>query len=110
MLEIMRGTTPDITCNVNADLTGYTCYLDFGSPNNPRLRLNVASITTSSGSSTLVFHMSQEESLKLKAGETLVQVTAVDRQGTREVVARSHVIPVMVFNPISTEVVHDVPL
>lgn len=108
MLEIMRGTTPTITCNVDANLSGYTCYLEFGQPNTPNVRVENPTVTTSGSTSTVRFTMTQEETLKLKSGKNHVQLAAVNAVGSGEVVVMTHLVDVRVYDPIRPKVIHDV--
>lgn len=102
MLEIMRGTTPTVTCHIDADLRNYVCKLEFGQPNTPNITVEDPTISYSSGSSTLVFTMTKEQSLKLRAGKCKAQVMA-ERNGT---VVGTHLVDVRVWDPINPGVKH----
>lgn len=77
---ITRGTTPSITVTVPMDLTGYTCFLSIGrKPKAPYLTASNDQMTATYGeTSTLVFTLTQEQTLACKAGKALVQLRIID--------------------------------
>jgi len=77
---ITRGTTPSITVTVPMDLTGYTCYLSIGrKPKTPYLTADNSQMAAEYGeTSTLVFTLTQEQTLACKAGKALVQLRIID--------------------------------
>ena len=77
---ITRGTTPSITVTVPMDLTGYTCYLSIGKkPRAPYLTASNDQMTATYGeTSTLVFTLTQEQTLACKAGTAYVQLRLID--------------------------------
>jgi len=77
---VTRGTTPSITVTVPMDLTGYTCYLSIGKkPRAPYLTASNDQMTATYGeTSTLVFTLTQEQTLACKAGTAYVQLRLID--------------------------------
>lgn len=82
MATVIRGTTPTITCNVTddggqaIDLTGYTLFFSIGKPTRPQLTVTNDQMTISGG--TVAVTLTQEQTLALNAGETLMQLRMVD--------------------------------
>lgn len=77
---ITRGTTPSIPVTVPMDLTGYTCYLSIGrKPRAPYFTADNSQMTAIYGeTSTLVFTLTQEQTLACKAGTAYVQLRLID--------------------------------
>lgn len=77
---ITRGTTPSITVTVPMDLTGYTCILSIGKKQRtPYVTVDNAQMTATYGeTSTLVFTLTQKQTLACKAGTAYVQLRLID--------------------------------
>lgn len=77
---ITRGTTPSIPVTVPMDLTGYTCYLSIGKKaRSPYFTAdNSQMVATYGETSTLVFTLTQEQTLACKAGIAYVQLRLID--------------------------------
>ena len=76
-----RGTTPTYTLTVDADLTGWTCYVTLKGTGKV-LNLEGDRLSVEGGeTSTVVFSLTQKETLGFKAGKCEVQVRAI-RNGT----------------------------
>lgn len=88
LATVYRGTTPSVTCTVEMDLTDYSCYMAFGSKahkpyfvaDNEQMDFSV----DTSGEvpiSTLVYTLTQEQTLLCKAGKSYVQLRVI-KDGT----------------------------
>lgn len=100
MLEIMRGTTPTVTCKVDANLVGYTCYLEFGQPNTPKVEVRDPQISYASGVSTAIFQMTEEQTTSLLAGKIKVQLVAEKLVGGTNQVIMTYTVDVRVLDPV----------
>lgn len=100
MLEIMRGTTPTVTCNVDANLVGYDCYLEFGQPNTPKVEVRDPEITSSGSGSTAVFHMTEEQTTSLLAGKIKAQLVAEKTVSGVKQVLMTYMVEVRVLDPV----------
>lgn len=79
-IKIQRGSTEQITAEVEHDLTGYTCILSIGKKNAPVIKVDNSQMTmsVSEGVTTLVYTLSQEQTLRLKEGQTHIQLRAIN--------------------------------
>lgn len=77
---ITRGTTPSISVTVPMDLTGWTCYFSIGKKiHTPYLTADNSQMSASYGeTSTLVFTLTQEQTLSCKAGVAYVQLRLIN--------------------------------
>lgn len=78
---ITRGTTPSITVVVPMDLTGYSCYLSVGKrARHPWLTADNEQMEAECGeeSSTLVFTLTQEQTLACDPGKAYVQLRLIE--------------------------------
>jgi hypothetical protein len=83
-----RGTTPSITCEVEMDLTDWSCYLSVGpKENKPWFTADNSQMTIdvdASGEtpvSTLVFTLTQAQTLACKTSDAHIQLRAI-KDGT----------------------------
>ena len=84
MPTIYRGTTPTVTCTVEMDLTDYSCYLAIGAKagkpylvaDNEQMTLDVDT-SGETPVSTLVFTLTQEQTLSCKGGKCNVQLRVI---------------------------------
>ena len=82
--KITRGTTPEITCKVSKDLTGYTCELSIGkgakkpyfTASNDQMTVT-HSVEDGQQVTTLVFKLTQQQTLACKAGDAMVQLRII---------------------------------
>lgn len=101
MLEIMRGTTPTVTCHVDdAILVGYDCYLEFGQPNTPKVEVRDPEISADGSGSTAVFHMTEEQTTSLLAGKIKAQLVAEKEVGGVKQVLMTYTVDVRVLDPV----------
>jgi len=79
MASITRGTTPSPSFTVPLNLEGYTCQLSIGLIHQPWLTVDNAQMSATYGesSSTLVFTLTQKQTLRLKAGKAYVQLRLI---------------------------------
>lgn len=106
MLEIMRGTTPTVTCRVDANLVGYDCYLEFGQPNTPKVEVRDPQISYAEGVSTAVFTMTEEQTLSLLAGKIKAQLVAEKTVGGAKQVLMTYLVEVRVLDPVKPKKPH----
>lgn len=78
-----RGTTPTYTLTVDADLTGWTCYVTLKGMGKllnlegDRLTIEAAPSEGGQASTTIGFDLTQKETLAFKVGKCEVQVRAI---------------------------------
>lgn len=80
VVGITRGTTPSITVSVPMNLEGYTCYLSVGK------KLHAPYFTADNSqmsaiydeTSTLVFNLTQEQTLACKPGAAYIQLRFIE--------------------------------
>ena len=73
-----RGTTPAITLTVDADLTGWAVYVTLRNKcHSLTIENDRLTIEAEEGISTVVFALTQEETLALSVGSCEVQVRAI---------------------------------
>jgi len=77
---ITRGTTPSIPVTVPMNLEGYTCYLSIGKKvRAPYFTADNSQMTATYGeTSTLIFTLTQDQTLACKAGKALIQLRIID--------------------------------
>ena len=84
MATVYRGTTPTVICTVDMDLTDYSCYMAFGTKagkpyfvvDNTQMDFSVDT-SGETPVSTLEYTLTQEQTLKCKAGKTYVQLRVI---------------------------------
>lgn len=76
---ITRGTTPSIPVTVPMNLEGYTCYLSIGKKARaPYFTADNSQMTATYGeTSTLIFTLTQEQTLSCKTGPAYVQLRLI---------------------------------
>ena len=84
MGTVYRGTTPTVTCTVDMDLTDYSCYMAIGTKagkpwfvvDNTQMDFSVDT-SGETPVSTLAYTLTQEQTLKCKAGASYVQLRVI---------------------------------
>lgn len=106
MTQITRGTTPTVSIEVDADLTDFTCELSIGKYGKPYFTVDNESMTlsVSEGTSTCSFKLTQAQTLKCKAGKTLMQMRAIKNDDA----IATNAVEIEVLDAIEQSVIEDV--
>ena len=78
MAFIIRGTTPQVTCNVaGIDLTQFSCFVSIGATNRPKFTVTDVATEFDGDNTAVTFGLTQEQTLSLHEGVTCVQLRAI---------------------------------